>query len=80
MGEFGIFQTVEDNMKLFSKQQIAGGVQARDLYKKLICSSTVDHRVIVSVGGVPGSDVTIQDVKASEVIWGQSVLKMKGTL
>ncbi len=38
----------------------------------------MDYRAIVSVGGVPGSDVTIKDVKAAEVIWGQSVLKMKG--
>ena len=29
-------------------------------------------------GGVPGSDVTTDDVKAADVIWGQSVLKMKG--
>jgi hypothetical protein len=28
MGEFGFVQTVEDDMKLFSKQQIAGAVQA----------------------------------------------------
>ena len=28
MGEFGFVQTVEDNMKLFSKRQIAGAVQA----------------------------------------------------
>jgi hypothetical protein len=32
----------------------------------------------VSAGGVPGSDVTIDDVKVAEVIWGWSVLKMKG--
>jgi hypothetical protein len=32
----------------------------------------------VSAGGVPGSDVTIDDVKATKVIWGWSVLKMKG--
>ncbi len=38
---------------------------------------TSDSRAIVSAGGVPGSDVTIDDVKAAEVIWGQSVLKMK---
>jgi hypothetical protein len=31
----------------------------------------------VSAGGVPGLDVTIDDVKAVEVIWGQSVFKMK---
>ena len=36
MGEFGFFQTIEDNMKLFSKQQIAGAVQAGNLYDKLI--------------------------------------------
>ncbi len=30
MGEFGFFQMVEDNMKLFSKRQIAGAVQAQD--------------------------------------------------
>jgi hypothetical protein len=79
MGEFGFVQTVEDNnMKLFSKLQIAGVVQARDLYKKLIYFSTADYRAIVSVGGVPGSDVTIMDIKAAEVLWGQSVLKMKG--
>jgi hypothetical protein len=63
---------------LFSKQQIAGAVQARDLYKKLIYPSTADYRAIVSVGGVPGFDVTIKDVMAAEVIWGRSVLKMKG--
>jgi hypothetical protein len=68
MAEFGFVQTVEDNMKLFRKGQIAGVVQARDLYKKLIYPSTVNYRAIVSVGGVPGSDVTIKDVKAAEVI------------
>ena len=36
MGEFGFVQNVENNMKLFSKQQIADVVQSRDLYKKLI--------------------------------------------
>ena len=65
-------------MKLFSKQQIAGVVRARDLYEKLIYPSTSDFRAIVSVGGVPGLDVTTVDVKAADVIWGRSVLKMKG--
>jgi hypothetical protein len=78
MGEFEFVQTVEDNMTLFSKQQIADAVQARDLYEKLIYPFTADYRVIVSVGGVPESDVTIEDVMAAEVILGQSVLKMKG--
>ncbi len=69
MGQFGSVQTVEDNMKLFSKRQIAGGAtKARELYEKLIYPSTTDFRAIVSAGGVPGPDVTLDDVKAAEVI------------
>ncbi len=78
MGQFGFVQTMHDNMKLFSKRQTAGAFKARELYEKLIFPSTSDFRAIVSAGGVPGFIVTIDDVKAVEVIWGWSVLKMKG--
>jgi hypothetical protein len=78
MGEFGFIQTVKDNMKLFSKRQIDGATQAKDLFKKMIFPSTAILRATVSAGGVQGSDVTLKDVKAAEVIWGCSVLKMKG--
>ncbi len=40
--------------------------------------SIVDFRAVVSAGGVLGSDVTFEDVKAAKVIWGRSVLKIKG--
>jgi hypothetical protein len=78
MGEFGFDQTVENNMKLFSKQQIAGAVRARDLFEKMIYPSTADFRAIVSAGGISGCEVTPDNVKATEVIWGRLVLKMKG--
>ncbi len=48
------------------------------MYKKLTYPSTADYRATVSVGRVPGLDVIIKDVKTAEVIWGHSVLKMKG--
>jgi hypothetical protein len=35
MGEFGFIQTVKDNMKLFSKRQIASANQARDLFENI---------------------------------------------
>ena len=47
MGQFEFVQTVHDNMKLFSKHQIAGAVKARELYDKLIFSLTSDFRAIV---------------------------------
>ncbi len=78
MGEFGFVQTVKDNMKLFSKRQIASATQARAWFEKTIFPSTVDYRAIVSRVGVPGCDVTLNDVKAAKVIWGRSVLNMKG--
>ena len=77
MGQFGFVQTVQDNMKLFSKRQLAGAQKARELHELLLYPSTPDYRAIVSAGGVPGSDVTLDDVKAAEVIWGHSVLRMK---
>jgi hypothetical protein len=78
--QFGFVQTVQDNMKLFSKCQLAGAQRARELHECLLCPSTPDYRAIVSAGGIPGSDVTLDDVKATEVIWGRSVLKMKGNM
>jgi hypothetical protein len=78
MGEFGFVQMVEDNIKLFSKLQIAGAVRAQDLFEKMIYPSTAGGRAIVSAGGISGCKVTPDDVKAAEVGWCQSVLKMKG--
>ncbi len=51
---------------------------AKDLLEKMSFSSMADFRSNVSAGGVPGIDITLKDVKAAEVIWGCSVLKMKG--
>ncbi len=70
MGEFGFVQPVEDNMKLFSKQQIAEAVQAQDLFEKMIYPSTADFRAIVSACGISGCKVTPDNVKAAEIIWG----------
>jgi hypothetical protein len=44
----------------------------------MIYFSTADFRVIVSAGGISGCKVTPDNVKATEVIWGELVLKMKG--
>jgi hypothetical protein len=53
-GEFGFIQTVKDNMKLFSKRQIAGAAHAKDLNEKMISPSTADFRAIVSAWWHPG--------------------------
>jgi hypothetical protein len=45
----------------------------------MIYPSTADFRAIVSAGGISGSKVMPDNVKAAEVIWSRSVLKMKGS-
>lgn len=67
MGEFGFVETVKDNMKLFCKQQIAGAVQAKDLFKNMIFPTTLDFREIFTASN-SGSDVTPEDVKTAKVI------------
>jgi hypothetical protein len=65
MGEFGFIQTVKENMKLFSKRQIAGAACAKDLCEEMIFPSTADFRAIVSTGGIPGCEVTPEDIKTA---------------
>jgi hypothetical protein len=52
IGEFGLIQTVKDNMKFFSKWQIADATRAKDLFEKMIFPFTADFRAIVSAVGV----------------------------
>ena len=72
-------QTVEDNLKLYTKQQIARETQARDLYENLLCPSIADFHNIISTGGIQGCQVTIEDVTTAMEIWGPSVTKEKGS-
>jgi hypothetical protein len=57
---------------------VASAAHAKNLYEKMIFPSTADFRAIVSAGGILGHEVTPEDVKTAKVIWGRSVLKMKG--
>ena len=63
MGKLDYVQTVEDNMKLSGKQQIAGTVQARELLKKKIYPSTGECGPIVNPEGIQGCKVTPEDVQ-----------------
>jgi hypothetical protein len=71
-------QTVEDNLKLYSKQQIEGAKKARAMYEMLHCPSDEDFFNIINQGGIRGSKVTVEDIKIAKNIWGPSVIKAKG--
>ena len=71
-------QTVEDNMKLYTKRQIAGATKARNLYENLLCPSVEDFHNIISTGRIIGCQVTLEDAKTANKIWGPSVSRSKG--
>ena len=63
-------QTVEDNLKLYNKQQIVGASQARDLYENLLCPSVENFHNIISTGGIRRCQVTVEDDTTAMKIWG----------
>jgi hypothetical protein len=46
-GKYSFVQTVADNMKLFTKQQIEGALKARHLYKTLAYPSNADFEAVL---------------------------------
>jgi hypothetical protein len=46
-GKYGFVQTVADNMKLFTKQQIEGALKARHLYETLAYPSNDDFEAVL---------------------------------
>ncbi len=67
-------------MKLFTKQQIEGALNARHLYETLAYPSNADFKVVLQVGGIGGCTITVDDAKVAHKIWGASVPKLKGSI
>ncbi len=53
-GQYSFVQTVADNMRLFTKQQIEGALKARHLYETLGCPSNADFEAVIRAGGIGG--------------------------
>ena len=78
-GQYGFVQTVEENMKLFTKRQIDGAFKARHLYETLGYPSNADFESVLRAGGIGGCTVTVEDARVAQKIWGSSVPRLKGS-
>ena len=63
--DFAFAETVESNMKLFSKRQVARADKARSLYASLGFPSTKDFLWILQSNQIKDCPVTIDDAKAA---------------
>jgi hypothetical protein len=75
-GQYGFVQTVADNMKLFTKQQIEGASKACHLYEILGYPSNADFETVLRAGGIGSCTLTADDAKVAYKIWGDSVPRL----
>ena len=76
--EFTFVVTVEDNMKSFSKRQIAAAEKARTLMAGLAFPSDHDYKWILRSNQVQECPVTTDDANVADKIWGTSIPSLKG--
>jgi hypothetical protein len=70
--------TVSGNKEGYTQRQIKGAESARILYAKLGYPSTKDYKWIVQSNQIKDCPVTVQDVDASNKIWGKNIAALKG--
>ena len=71
-------QTVEQNMKMFTSQQVKSASKAHELYEMLQCLSRADFNTTLRTNAIKGCQVTMDDAQVMWKIWGPSVIKLKG--
>ena len=70
--------TVDDNMSKYSKREIAGAENARELMRQLGYPSSRDLMDLIKSGGIINSNVTAQDVYRASQIFGADLASLKG--
>ena len=75
---YSFIATVEENMSLFTKLQVASADLARNLQAGLEYPSVKDLKWIVKANMLKDSPVTTQYVNVALIIWGPSVALLKG--
>ena len=78
LASYSFIATVEENMSLFTKRQVASADLARNLQAGLAYPSVKDLKWIVQANMLKDSPVTAQDVDVALKIWGPSVALLKG--
>jgi len=76
--DFTFISTVENNKLPFTKQQILGVEQARNLLAGLGFPSNKDFKWMLQANQIKDCPVTLQDAEVAEKIWGPNIASLKG--
>ena len=77
-GELACVQTVDDNMRQFSKREVGQAQLAREFYIRMGRPSEKDFRRIVSERIVEDCPVSVTDVDNAQIIFGKDLGAIKG--
>jgi hypothetical protein len=78
LASYSFIATIEENMSLFTKRQVASADLARNLQAGLAYPYVKDLKWIVQANMLKDSPVTAQDFDVALKIWGPSVALLKG--
>jgi hypothetical protein len=78
LASYSFIATVEENMSMFTKRQVAGADLARNLQAGLAYPYVKDLKWIVQANLLKDSPVIAQDVDVALKIWGPNVALLKG--
>jgi hypothetical protein len=71
-----LVQTVDENMKRYTKREIGGTTRAREMLSRMGYPS-VQQAIAMAESGV-NFDITVHDFRIAEAIWGADIASLKG--
>eukprot|EP00957_Ditylum_brightwellii_P090346 6880344-Ditylum_brightwellii.AAC.1 len=63
---------------MVTRRKYEQAVKARNLYAMVGCPSMLDFTSMIQMNLLPGSPVTVQDVRNTEFIFGKDIGALKG--
>jgi hypothetical protein len=72
--------SVQENMKMFTNRQIERAKLTRKIYHALGTPSLNDFKVIVTTNAIKNLPITVEDIKAAEMIFGEDIGMIKGKI
>jgi hypothetical protein len=67
---YSFLETVDENSKFFSANEIKGALHARQTQQEMNWPSTSDFKYYISNNCIQNSPVTIDDINRAEIIYG----------
>ena len=70
--------TIEENMKSFTKRDVKGAKSARKMSAKLLYPLDVDFRWLIKNNQIKNCEVSVCNIDTAQEIWGKEISALEG--